>query len=201
MYGSVCTTDNRPARVNRMTDGGEDYDQLIVAVAQTRDRDAFSRLFQHFAPRLKAWLIKGGAADAAAEEFAQEAMLTVWRKAELFDSRMARASTWIFTIARNRRLDALRKDSRVPPMDLALPVVDPDRPDSLLEGRQDATRIREAMAALTPEQAQVLHLAFFLDQPHSAIAERLCLPLGTVKSRIRKAMLKLRVMLEQEGGR
>lgn len=201
MYGSVCTTDNRPARVNRMTDGGEDYDQLIVAVAQTRDRDAFSRLFQHFAPRLKAWLIKGGAADAAAEEFAQEAMLTVWRKAELFDSRMARASTWIFTIARNRRLDALRKDSRVPPMELALPVIDPDRPDSLLEGRQDATRIREAMAALTPEQAQVLHLAFFLDQPHSAIAERLCLPLGTVKSRIRKAMLKLRVMLEQEGGR
>lgn len=201
MYGSVCTTDNRPARVSRMTDGGEDYDQLIVAVAQTRDRDAFSRLFQHFAPRLKAWLIKGGAADAAAEEFAQEAMLTVWRKAELFDSRMARASTWIFTIARNRRLDALRKDSRVPPMELALPVIDPDRPDSLLEGRQDAIRIREAMAALTPEQAQVLHLAFFLDQPHSAIAERLCLPLGTVKSRIRKAMLKLRVMLEQEGGR
>ncbi|RZJ98605.1 MAG: sigma-70 family RNA polymerase sigma factor [Brevundimonas sp.] len=184
-----------------MIDGGEDYDQLIVAVAQTRDRDAFARLFQHFAPRLKAWLIKGGAADAAAEEFAQEAMLTVWRKAELFDSRMAHASTWIFTIARNRRLDALRKDARVPPVELVPTALEPDRPDALLEGRQDATRIREAMAALTPEQAQVLHLAFFLDQPHSAIAERLCLPLGTVKSRIRKAMLKLRAKLEQEGGR
>lgn len=201
MYGSVSTTDIRPARVSRVIDGGEDYDQMIVAVAQTRDRDAFARLFQHFAPRLKAWLIKGGAADAAAEEFAQEAMLTVWRKAELFDSRMAHASTWIFTIARNRRLDALRRDARVPPMELAPPTIDPDRPDALLEGRQDAIRIREAMAALTPEQAQVLHLAFFLDQPHSAIAERLCLPLGTVKSRIRKAMLKLRVTLEQEGGR
>jgi RNA polymerase sigma-70 factor (ECF subfamily) len=184
-----------------MIDGGEDYDQLIVAVARTRDRDAFARLFQHFAPRLKAWLIKGGAADAAAEEFAQDAMLTVWRKAELFDSRMARASTWIFTIARNRRLDALRKDARVPPVELIPADTEPDRPDALLEGRQDAGRIREAMAALTPEQAQVLHLAFFLDQPHSAIAERLHLPLGTVKSRIRKAMLKLRVMLEQEGGR
>ena len=184
-----------------MIDGGEDYDQLIVAVAQTRDRDAFARLFQHFAPRLKAWLIKGGAADAAAEEFAQEAMLTVWRKAELFDARMAHASTWIFTIARNRRLDALRKDARVAPIDLLPPGLDPERPDDLLEGRQDAVRIREAMAALTPEQAQVVHLAFFLDQPHSAISERLSLPLGTVKSRIRKAMLKLRVMLEQEGGR
>lgn len=201
MYGSVTTSGFRPVRAVRVTDGVEDYDQLIVAVAQTRDRDAFARLFQHFAPRLKAWLIKSGAADAAAEEFAQEAMLTVWRKAELFDSRMAHASTWIFTIARNRRLDSLRKDARVPPVELMPPDVDPDRPDALLESRQDAVRIREAMAALTPEQAQVLHLAFFLDQPHSAIAERLCLPLGTVKSRIRKAMLKLRVMLEQGGGR
>lgn len=201
MYGSVSLSDTCPARLSRMTGGGEDYDQLIVAVAQRRDRDAFARLFQHFAPRLKAWLIKGGAAEAAAEEFAQEAMLTVWRKAELFDSRMAHASTWIFTIARNRRLDALRKDARVPPIELVPQPADPERPDALLEGRQDATRIRKAMAALTPEQAQVLHMAFFLDQPHSAIAERLCLPLGTVKSRIRKAMLKLRVMLEQEGGR
>jgi len=201
MHGSVTTSDIRPARTPRMSDGGEDYDQLIVAVARTRDREAFARLFQHFAPRLKAWLIRGGAADAAAEEFAQEAMLTVWRKAELFDARMAHASTWIFTIARNRRLDALRKDARVPPVELMPAALDPDRPDDLLEERQDAGRIREAMAALTPEQAQVLHLAFFLDQPHSAIAERLSLPLGTVKSRIRKAMLKLRAMLEQEGGR
>ncbi|RZJ32660.1 MAG: sigma-70 family RNA polymerase sigma factor [Brevundimonas sp.] len=201
MYGSATTSSFRPVRAVRVTDGGHDFDQLIVAVAQTRDREAFARLFEHFAPRLKAWLIKGGAVDAAAEEFAQEAMLTVWRKAELFDSRMAHASTWIFTIARNRRLDALRKDARAPMLELGPPPLDPERPDDLLEERQDAVRIREAMAALTPEQAQVLHLSFFLDQPHSAIAERLCLPLGTVKSRIRKAMLKLRIILEQEGGR
>lgn len=201
MHGSVTTSGVRPVRAVRVADGVEDFDGLIVAVAQTRDRDAFARLFMHFAPRLKAWLIKGGAADAAAEEFAQEAMLTVWRKAELFDSRMAHASTWIFTIARNRRLDALRKDARVAPVELAPPPIDPDRPDDLLEERQDAVRVREAMATLTPEQAQVLHLSFFLDQPHSAIAERLSLPLGTVKSRIRKAMLKLRDTLEQEGGR
>jgi RNA polymerase sigma-70 factor (ECF subfamily) len=201
MHGPVSISGPRPARTARVTEGAEDYDQLIVAVAQTRDRDAFARLFLHFAPRLKAWLIKGGAADAAAEEFAQDALLTVWRKADLFDARVARASTWIFTIARNRRLDALRRDARVPPIDLVPTPLDPERPDALLEERQDAARIREAMATLTPEQAQVLHLSFFLDQPHSAIAERLCLPLGTVKSRIRKAMLKLRVTLEQDGGR
>lgn len=200
MHGLLAPTDIRPGRVSRMT-ADEDFDQLIVAVAQTRDRDAFARLFQHFAPRLKAWLMKGGAADAAAEEFAQEAMLTVWRKADLFDRRVARASTWIFTIARNRRLDALRRDGRVPPAELAQPLVDPDQPDTLLEGRQDARRVRRAMAELSPDQAEALRLAFFLDHPHSAIAERLGLPLGTVKSRIRKAMLKLRVILEQEGGR
>lgn len=177
------------------------HDRLIEAIALRRDRDAFAALFAYFAPRLKAWLIKSGATPGAAEDFAQDAMLTVWRKADLFDSSKARAATWIFTIARNRRLDALRKDARVPPVELMPPTIDPDRPDSLLEGRQDATRIREAMTSLTPEQAQVVHMAFFLDHPHSAIAERLSLPLGTVKSRIRKAMLKLRVILEQEGGR
>ncbi|MFC7379454.1 sigma-70 family RNA polymerase sigma factor [Brevundimonas sp. GCM10030266] len=201
MYGSVTTSSPPSVRAARVTDGAGDFDRLIVAVAQSRDREAFARLFEHFAPRLKSWLIRGGAADGAAEEFAQEAMLIVWRKADLFDPRLARASTWIFTIARNRRLDALRRDARAPLLDLAPPPIDPDRPDDLLEERQDAVRIRQALAVLTPEQAQVVHLSFFLDQPHSAIADRLSLPLGTVKSRIRKAMLKLRLTLEQEGGR
>lgn len=197
MHGLVPTAISRPARRSPVTPE-EDFDALVVAVARDRDRAAYARLFQHFAPRLKAWLMKGGASAVAAEEFAQEAMLTVWRKADLYDRRVARAATWIFTIARNRRLDALRKDGRTPPIELASPEVDPDRPDNLLEGRQDALRVRAAMAALTPEQAQAVRLAFFLDHPHSAIAEQLGLPLGTVKSRIRKAMLKLRAILEAE---
>ena len=88
------------------------YDRLIEAVALRRDREAFAQLFEYFAPRLKAWLIKSGATPGAAEDFAQDAMLTVWRKADLFDARKARAATWIFTIARNRRLDMLRRDAR-----------------------------------------------------------------------------------------
>ena len=91
------------------------YDRLIEAVAVRRDREAFVQLFEHFAPRLKAWLMKSGVSSTAAEDFAQDAMLSVWRKADLFDARKARAATWIFTIARNRRLDVLRRDARALP--------------------------------------------------------------------------------------
>lgn len=194
MHGHLDVTtlaSGRAPHVNRI----DDHDQLIVAIAQTRDRAAFASLFRHFAPRLKAYLIRSGASDAAAEEFAQEAMLTVWRKADLFDPRRARASTWIFTIARNRRLDALRKDGRAPAPELDLAPEAPERPDDLFEGAETARQVRDAMATLSLDQAEALRLAFFLDQPHSEIAERLNLPLGTVKSRIRKAMLKLRVVL------
>lgn len=173
------------------------HDRLIEAVALRRDRDAFAQLFSHFAPRLKAWLIKSGAAPGAAEDFAQEAMLTVWRKADLFDSSKARAATWIFTIARNRRLDMLRRDARplpTPEIDLSGEAV--PRPDDILSTTQDAERVREALSRLNPDQLEVLRQAFFMDSPHSEIARHLNLPLGTVKSRIRNAMIKLRLILE-----
>jgi RNA polymerase sigma-70 factor (ECF subfamily) len=178
------------------------HGRLIEAVALDRDRDAFARLFVYFAPRLKAWLIRSGAAPGAAEDFAQDAMLTVWRKADLFDARKAGAATWIFTIARNRRLDLLRRDNR----DLSIPEIgltgeDIRRPDDILSTAQDAQRVRDALAQLDAPQIEVLRLAFFLESPHSEIARTLDLPLGTVKSRIRNAMIKLRSILEppQEG--
>lgn len=177
---------------------GNDHDRLIEAVALSRDRDAFAALFQHYAPRLKAWLIKSGASPGVAEDFAQDAMLTVWRKADLFDPRRAHAATWIFTIARNRRIDVLRRDRRpLPVPDISLAGETPARPDDLLEGEQDAGRVREAMRALNADQLEVIRMAFFQEQPHSEIAERLGLPLGTVKSRIRNAMIKLRALLGQ----
>ena len=173
------------------------HDRLIEAVALRRDREAFAALFCYFAPRLKAWLIKSGATPAAAEDFAQDAMLTVWRKADLFDGRKARAATWIFTIARNRRLDMLRRDARplpTPEIDLADEEV--RRPDDILAMAEDAERVRDALSRLKPDQVEVLRLAFFMDSPHSEIARQLDLPLGTVKSRIRNAMIKLRLLLE-----
>ena len=178
-----------------------DYDRLIEAVALRRDRDAFARLFEHFAPRLKAYLIKAGATAGAAEDFAQDAMLTVWRKAELFDSAKARAATWIFTIARNRRLDVLRQDARRTRMpEIELAQEEPERTDQILSTAQEAERLKTAMAHLSADQIEVLRLAFFQDNPHSEIARRLDLPLGTVKSRIRKAMIKLRTLLDDDGG-
>ncbi|WP_436357985.1 sigma-70 family RNA polymerase sigma factor [Brevundimonas sp. CEF1] len=173
------------------------HDRLIEAVALRRDREAFAQLFSYFAPRLKAWLIKSGATPGAAEDFAQDAMLTVWRKADLFDARKARAATWIFTIARNRRLDMLRRDARplpVPEIELTEQTV--ERPDDLLVLSEDAERVRDALSRLKPDQVEVLRLAFFMDSPHSEIARQLDLPLGTVKSRIRNAMIKLRLILE-----
>jgi len=173
------------------------HDRMIEAVALRRDREAFAELFSHFAPRLKAWLMKSGATAAAAEDFAQDAMLTVWRKADLFDARKARAATWIFTIARNRRLDMLRRDARpLPTPEIELGDVEVQRPDDILAASQDAKRVRDALSRLKPDQVEVLRLAFFLDSPHSEIARRLDLPLGTVKSRIRNAMIKLRLILE-----
>lgn len=188
-------------RVGRMTrsDAPLDprlHDQMIEAIALRRDRAAFACLFEYFAPRLKAWLIKSGATPGAAEDFAQDAMLTVWRKADLFDGRKARAATWIFTIARNRRLDILRRDARpLPTPEIELAGDDVLRPDELLSMSQDADRVRDALARLSPEHVEVLRLAFFVDSSHSEIARQLDLPLGTVKSRIRNAMTKLRLIL------
>lgn len=181
--------------------GDLDHDRLIEAVARDRDREAFAALFDHFAPRLKAYLMRAGATAAAADDFAQDAMLTVWRKAELFDPARARAATWIFTIARNRRIDALRKEARplpVPEIQLAAP--EPDRPDDLYQSREDESRVRTALRSLKPDQVEVIQMAFFQDLSHAEVAQSLALPLGTVKSRIRNAMIKLRDLLDQPVG-
>lgn len=188
----------RSPRMNAIDNSSDPYfhDRLIEAIALRRDRDAFAVLFAYFAPRLKAWLIKSGATPGAAEDFAQDAMLIVWRKADLFDSTKARAATWIFTIARNRRLDMLRRDSRpLPTPEIELAGEDVRRPDELLSMSQDADRVRDALARLSPDHVEVLRLAFFMDSSHSEIAKHLDLPLGTVKSRIRNAMTKLRLIL------
>ena len=181
-----------------MTDVAHEHDRLIERIALSRDRDAFAALFAHFAPRLKAWLIKAGAAPAAAEDFAQDAMLAVWRKADLFDARRAHAATWIFTIARNLRIDAARRDARQPPAPAIELAPEPlATPEEAIRRADDAAHVTEALAVLSDDQREVIRLAFFQDRPHSEIAALLQLPLGTVKSRIRKAMIRLRRELDQ----
>ncbi len=186
-----------PRRTEAAARGAAVYSDMIVAIAQRGDRDAFASLFSHFAPRVKSYLMRMGAVSEAAEELAQETLLTVWRKASVFDPSRAAASTWIFTIARNLRIDLARKDNRpIPAEDPSVERPLPAAPEALLAVAQDEVLIRRAIATLSDDQAQVIRLAFFSDKPHAEIAEDLGLPLGTVKSRLRLAMARLRVRLE-----
>jgi RNA polymerase sigma-70 factor (ECF subfamily) len=175
------------------------YPALIVAVAQRRDRGAFSLLFAHFAPRVKSYLRQSGLSMTLAEELAQETLLTVWSKAGQYDPARANASAWIFTIARNLRTDTLRRAR------LALPEPDPtDEPppppiaDAVFAAEQDARRVRAALEALPAAQLEAVQLAFVEDQTHSEIEASLGVPLGTVKSRLRLALSRLRTMLKDE---
>jgi RNA polymerase sigma-70 factor, ECF subfamily len=182
-----------------VTTGQEtDYAVLIQAVAARSDRAAFAALFRHFAPRVKTLLLRAGLSAAGAEELAQETLLTVWRKASLFDPAKAGAATWIFTIARNLRIDAIRRE-RHPETLLPDPTEEQPPPvvaDQVLAVAERDDRVRAAMAQLSPEQADVVRAAFFMDQPHAEIEKQLGIPLGTVKSRLRLAMIKLRAALE-----
>jgi RNA polymerase sigma-70 factor (ECF subfamily) len=167
----------------------------IEAVARSQDRAAFADLFAHFAPRVKGYLMRLGANAQLAEDLAQEAMLTLWRKAALFDAQKASASTWVFTIARNLRIDAIRRE-RHPEIDPSELAPEPERAaDAGMVRDQDDARVREALTTLPKEQAVVIELSFFADKPHSIIAKELGLPLGTVKSRLRLAMARIRVSL------
>ncbi len=172
--------------------------QLIQAIAIARDRNAFASLFRHFAPRVKAYLLRLGLDNASAEELAQDVLLTIWRKAAQFDPERATAATWIFTIARNLRVDAVRRVQRAARPDPADEPGPEPLADMILAGDDRGARIRAALATLPPEQADVIHLAFFDDRPHADIERALGIPLGTVKSRLRLAMSKLRGMLDKD---
>lgn len=167
-------------------------DQLVRQVAERRDRAAFEALFAHFAPRLKSYLMRLGVTPQQAEELAQEAMLLLWRKAALFDPAKASAATWMFTIARNLRIDAVRRESR-PPLDPAdfVPEAEENAEDGFSRGQSEVA-LRHALSTLPPDQAQIVNLSFFSSKPHSQIATELGIPLGTVKSRLRLAMTRLR---------
>jgi RNA polymerase sigma-70 factor (ECF subfamily) len=176
------------------TDEAAPHDALIEAIAARRDRSAFARLFEHFAPRLKSYLMRVGADPSTAEEVAQEAMLMVWRKAESFDRRQSSASTWIFTIARNKRIDRLRRERRpeLDPFDPALVPATPNDGDRTVWSTQVEQRLRGAIESLPAEQSDLVRRAYFDDLSHREIAELTGLPLGTVKSRIRLAINRLR---------
>ena len=174
-------------------------DGLVVAVAG-RDRQAFASLFNFYAPRVKSYLLRLNAPDTLAEEITQEVMLTVWRKADTFDPALASASTWIFRIARNRRIDAARRAAK-PDLDAEDPSLLPpeaERPDDAAHAMGREAHVREALKGLPEEQVALLRMAFFDGLSHRDIADRIGAPLGTVKSRLRLAFDKLRRVLDRD---
>ena len=176
------------------------YADLLVLIATRQDRDAFSELFAYYAPRVKSYLMRLGADNAAAEEIAQDVMVTVWRKAGLFDRAQASVSTWIFRIARNRRIDVFRRTKK-PDLDPEEPMILPagvEAPDAQIEAMETETRVRAAMKDLPEEQLLLLRMAFYEGLSHREIAEKLDVPLGTVKSRIRLAFGKMKARLDND---
>ncbi|HYJ35592.1 MAG TPA: sigma-70 family RNA polymerase sigma factor [Rhizomicrobium sp.] len=171
---------------------------LLGRVAREQDRAAFAALFGHFAPRVKAYLLRLGAPGPLAEDLAQEALLSLWRKAHLFDPAKASAATWLFTIARNLRIDAIRREKRpeLEPEDF-LPQPEAAADDGLARTDEE-NRLRASLKHLPADQSQVVELSFFADKPHSEIARQLGIPLGTVKSRLRLALARLKRALGED---
>lgn len=178
----------------------QSWEALLLAIAEHQDQAAFARLFRHFAPRVKAYAMRGGADPSAAEEIAQETLVTAWRKAGLYDPTKAAASTWLFTIARNLRIDRIRRERRPEPdpEDPAFMPAGEPPPDAALRQSQNAEAVRRAIEDLPDAQREVVMLSFYEDEAHAGIAERLGLPLGTVKSRIRLALRRISEQLNPE---
>ncbi|MBI1359734.1 MAG: sigma-70 family RNA polymerase sigma factor [Alphaproteobacteria bacterium] len=190
----------RPAGETLSEPEREHFCDLLDAVAANQDREAYSELFAYYAPRLKSYLVRLGADPGSAEEIAQDVMVTVWRKASLFDRTQASVSTWIFRIARNRRIDVYRR-AKKPALDPEEPMILPagvEAPDARVDALDDEVRVREALKDLPEEQLSMLKLAFYEGLSHREIADRLDVPLGTVKSRIRLAFVKMKSRLADE---
>ncbi|MEM6535283.1 MAG: sigma-70 family RNA polymerase sigma factor [Pseudomonadota bacterium] len=170
----------------------------LQQVAEAQSRPAFAELFAFFAPRLKSYLMRLGSDANTAEEVMQDVMLTVWRKAEQYDRRQATVSTWIFRIARNRRIDVLRRTNKpeLDPEDGLLHPAETEQPDITVNRAQMEVVVRRELEALPEEQLVLLKAAFYEGLSHAQIADKFDLPLGTVKSRIRLAFKRLKGQID-----
>jgi RNA polymerase sigma-70 factor (ECF subfamily) len=172
---------------------------LLSRIATDRSDEAFRSLFEEYSPRIRNFMLQQGADPSLAEELAQETLLTVWRKAALYSADKGSATTWIYTIARNLRTDHIRQRrvwQEVPEEEASFVPADDAPADAIVDERQRHARVRDVLRQLPAEQVEVVRLAFMEGLAHGEIAERLSLPLGTVKSRIRLAYQKLRASLE-----
>jgi len=188
-------------RSSEAADGDQpDLETCLARIAERQDEAAYAVLFRLIAPKVKAYLVRGGADPETAEELAQETLARIWSKAGLYRRGIGSPEGWVLSMARNLRIDRLRKE-RV--WELSNPLSDDHNaessdepsPDERLEADERERRVRAALADLPPDQREVIALSFIDGLSHSAIAKRLDLSLGTVKSRLRLAYEKMRPVL------
>ena len=176
-------------------------DELTVClelIGKNQDKLAFNTIFRYFAPRLKSFLVKAGSTDSQAEEVIQEVMIAVWTKSSTYDSNKSSVSTWIYTIARNKRIDKIRKEKRhyLSESDEGLEIPVNSTQENEIFSAQVSNSLKKYMLNLPEEQSKLLKLSYFYNKTHADISEELKIPLGTVKSRIRLALTKMRHLVE-----
>ncbi|WP_415893961.1 sigma-70 family RNA polymerase sigma factor [Neptuniibacter sp. PT8_73] len=171
----------------------QDWSSLLMSLGETKDKALFVQLFKHFAPKIKAYIIRLGLVESTAEELMQETMASVWRKAHMYQKSKAAASTWIFTLARNQSIDWMRKQ-KYPEYSLDEWHEEADESQDTCTDVVLSARMQASIDKLPELQAQAIYMSFYEGRSHSEIADRLGIPLGSVKSRIRLASEKLRVM-------
>ena len=185
---------------DRAADDGDPWAQSLARVALSQDSHAFAALFDHFSPRLNGFLHRLGLPPNLAEDVVQETFIAIWRKASTFNPAKSSVATWIYTIARNKRIDRLR-NMALPEPDPTDPAFEPDPPefaDAQLVAYQRSQRVRRAFEQLSVAQRDALYLSFYVEQSHAEIAENLRAPLGTVKSRLRLGLERLRQIMDDE---
>ena len=182
-------------------DTDDDLTLCVELIGKNQDKLAFNSIFKYFAPRLKSFLVKAGSTDSQAEEVIQEVMIAVWTKSATYDSSKSSVSTWIYTIARNKKIDILRKTRKAILEDIETAVLPPveSKADENIEHDQKFDMVAQYLDDLPEDQLNLLKMNFFEEKSHGEIAELTKIPLGTVKSRIRLALEKIRGKLEQDG--
>jgi RNA polymerase sigma-70 factor (ECF subfamily) len=175
-----------------------DLGNFLRDIGENQDKLAFSNIFKYFAPRLKSYFVKIGCTETQAEEIIQEVMIAVWTKSNTYNKEKSSVSTWIYTIAKNKRIDKIRKEKKhnTVESDESLEIPVPSKQEQQILSTEVSEKIRHSLKFLPIEQAELLKLSYFYEKTHSDIAKDLSLPLGTVKSRIRLALSKMRNLVE-----
>jgi len=194
---TAMKTSNIKADTSCIISDGE-LTSCIELIGKNQDKSAFSSIFKYFAPRLKSFLVKAGSTDMQAEEVIQEVMIAIWTKANTYDSNKSSVSTWVYTIARNKRIDKIRKEKRhyLSESDEGLEVPVDSTQEKEIFSAQISNSLKGYMSNLPEEQSMLLKLSYFYNKTHADISEELKIPLGTVKSRIRLALAKMRHLVE-----